>query len=164
MQTCRILVSDDAVLVPDYVAMFHKALRDVRHLYDESPLERSKNKYTEEYIERNLGTNSKNRFVAHFTDESLDGLLIEGFDSLNGERTTIDWVIAEVKSRGIGTRLIKDCIARAKVENKDMVALSVSKKNIEARRLYEKLGFRSGGSSFNGTMEVMGYLLGRPVF
>ncbi len=67
--------------------------------------------------------------------------------------------MAEQKRKGIGTDLIKDSIMRAKNEDKNMVTLVVSRKNNEARNLYERLGFKSGGTYENGTMEVMGYLI-----
>lgn len=87
----------------------------------------------------------------------MSGILIEGFNNLQGARTTINWVVAKQKRRGIGTKLILNCLDRARIEEKDMVALGVSKDNTAAIKLYERLGFVHGGDYDDGKMEVMGY-------
>lgn len=163
MEICKILTLNDRIWIPEYSRIFNDGLDSVSNLYEGTVIENARRKYTSEFIHDHLVPNDENRFIGHFTGNELDGILIEGFDEMNGIRTSIDWIIADKKGRGIGTRLISDCLARAKNEKKDMVALMVSNKNKRARELYTSLGFKSGGPSQDGTMEVMGYLFKEPV-
>lgn len=50
-------------------------------------------------------------------------------------------LVPEARGRGIGTAVIRDVLAAAQREGKD-VRLQVFKTNVRARRLYEELGFR----------------------
>ncbi len=114
----RILTPKDKIIVPDYVGLFDRVLEEISPFYNEEAIRETKSRYTQEYIENNLRSDSE-RFIGHFTGTSLDGLLIEGFDNLDGNRTVIRWVMAGKKGKGIGTDLIMDCISRAKREHKD---------------------------------------------
>lgn len=157
MQNCRILNSDDRIIIPSYVQLFNRVLTEISPFYDPSLIQESREKYVPDYIESKLVPNSERRFIGHFTDQRLDGILIEGFDNLDGPRTTINWVMAETKNSGIGTQLIEDCIDRAKSEHKFVVALVVPENNILAIRLYKKLGFIQSDIYNNETMRLMGY-------
>lgn len=61
------------------------------------------------------------------------------------------------QGQGIGDVLIKDCIKHAKKENIKNIFLWVLEKNYNARKFYEKHGFRSDNvSKFeNGTTEII---------
>jgi len=54
-------------------------------------------------------------------------------------------VAAEIQGKGIGTRLLKELLTRAKQGNSDVVFLEVRESNKAARGLYEKLGFQESG-------------------
>ena len=162
MNQCRILTPTDENLIPAYVELFNDILTEISLMYPPSVIKEARERYTSQHICDHLQPNPDLRFIAHETNQTLDGLLIEGFDQLDGERTTIKWVLAAQKGRGIGTQLIQDCIQRAAGEGKDVVSLGVAVENHAARRLYQRLGFISGGrytNSHNQKMEVMGYLL-----
>ena len=55
-------------------------------------------------------------------------------------------LLTEYRSRGIGTSLIKELIDEATAAGK-VVQLHVLKTNRRAKRLYERLGFKSTGES-----------------
>jgi ribosomal protein S18 acetylase RimI-like enzyme len=157
MEDCKILTPNDGIIVPNYVELFNEVLDEISPFYDKTSIQDARDKYTREYIVAHLSPNKDKRFVGHFNNQNLDGLLVEGFKSDTPNRTEINWVMASQKGMGIGTTLIQDCINRARAEAQDMVVLGVSTKNIQARKLYEKLGFVSGGKYKGGTMEVMGH-------
>jgi GNAT superfamily N-acetyltransferase len=141
MQQSRILTPDDEVLVPSYIDILNRGLDSVNSLYKGTTLQDAREKYTENFMVRHLPPNLKNRFIGHFTEDTLDGILIEGL----GEKcTTLNWVVANQQGKGIGTLLIEDFISRAKKEKKETIQLAVSINNGDAKKLYEKLGFVSG--------------------
>jgi len=159
MSTCRILIPSDEILIPQYLEILNQGLGEISAFYDPSKIEKTRERYTQDYVRHNLAPGSERRFIGHFEAETLDGILIEGSDNLGAVRTTLNWVIAKQKRRGIGTQLIRDCIARAQHERRDVVVLGVSKKNVQAIRLYERLGFMHGESYDGGKMEIMGHPL-----
>jgi ribosomal protein S18 acetylase RimI-like enzyme len=159
--TIRILTLSDELLVPDVSQLFGRVLSEITPSYDQKTIDEARARYTPEEISRYLAPDLDKRFIGYFDDRTLDGLLIEGFDHKDGNRTTINWVMAGEKGKGIGTKLILDCLERARTEGKDNVTLGVSTKNVDARRLYEKLGFVSGGTFENKhglQMKLMGYV------
>ena len=157
MSTCRILTPSDEILIPQYLGILNQGLEELSVFSNPSKIQETRRIYTPKYVRWNLPPDSEKRFIGHFEDTTLDGILIEGFDNLGQVRTTLNWVVAKQKRKGIGTQLIMDCIARAQHEKRDVVVLGVSKKNVQAIRLYERLGFIHGGDYDNGEMEVMGY-------
>ncbi|PIN80392.1 hypothetical protein COV13_03655 [Candidatus Woesearchaeota archaeon CG10_big_fil_rev_8_21_14_0_10_32_9] len=157
----KILTPQDTLIVPKYVHLFNKVIDEISPFYTSKTIQEAKVLYTQEYIVNHLNSPSEIRFIGHFSDQNLDGLLIERFDKLDGNRTTINWVLAGEKGLGIGSELILDCISRAKNENKDNVTLVVAVENTLARKLYRKLGFISGGvytSKNKDSLELMGYV------
>ena len=158
MENCKILTPKDKGIIPDYVHLFNKVLNEISPFYDNSEIQKARKKNTHEYIVSHLSPNPDSRFIGHFTNQTLDGLLIEGFDDLDGDRTVVNWVMAKYKGLGIGTCLIEDCISRAKSEFKNVVAVGVSRKNVDAIKLYENLGFIFGKTYNKGTMRTMGYI------
>jgi GNAT superfamily N-acetyltransferase len=156
----RILTPEDRPIVPAYVALFNKVLDEIGQFYNTATLQDARNHYTAAYVSSHLTPDQERRFIGHFSRERLNGILIESFDK-EENRTGINWVMAEEKGKGIGTSLIQDCIGRAKEEGKSHIALAVSQTNNSARKLYERLGFISGGKYLNKhelPMELMGYL------
>ena len=55
-------------------------------------------------------------------------------------------VLPEYQGRGIGRELVQACVARARDEDGDWVALEVRADNAPARHLYESLGFKQTGT------------------
>ncbi len=156
MQKSRILTPDDEVLVPSYIEILNEGLKSVNHLYEGPTIQEAMKKYTEDFMVHHLPSNSQNRFIGHFTEDSLDGILIEGYGN---KSTTLNWVVADQKGKGIGTLLIEDFISRAKEEKKETIQLAVSINNPGAKRLYERLGFVPGKKQEYGSLEVMGIIL-----
>lgn len=148
MENCRILTPGDAELIPSYLQILRNGLDEIEPFYTRGEIANALALYTPNYVANHLRPNKEKRFVGHFKRDSLDGILIEGFDQQKGEgfvvnRALINWVIAQTKGEGIGTALIRDCIERAEEESKDVVSLVVSRQNQDAIRLYKKLGFKS---------------------
>jgi len=138
----KILTPSDKVIIPDFLEIFHDQLSNSRKLYEGDHAEKARKTYTHEFIEVNLD-NSNKKFIGHYENGSLDGLLIEQkFDlDFNGRMAGIQWVMAKYTGRGVGTELINDTIRRAEENNYDVVGLNVARKNEDAIRLYKKLGF-----------------------
>lgn len=55
-------------------------------------------------------------------------------------------VLPEYQGRGIGRELVQACVARARDEDGDWVALEVRADNAPARHLYQSLGFQQTGT------------------
>jgi GNAT superfamily N-acetyltransferase len=142
---CRIITPKDELVVSDYARILHKVIDEISGFYEGTDIiEKARQKYTPEYIQSHL-MDPEIRFIGHFDDDTLDGILIEGFRSDSDEKKTgIYWVMADTKNKGIGTELITDCVSRARSEDKDVVILGVAAKNLKAIKLYERLGFIVG--------------------
>ena len=52
------------------------------------------------------------------------------------------WVLARIKGEGRGSKLLEYSLNFFRKENLDIAALTVSKSNLKAIRLYEKFGFK----------------------
>jgi ribosomal protein S18 acetylase RimI-like enzyme len=73
--------------------------------------------------------------------------LVAAYSDLNAHRVafiTSVSVVADWSRRGIGTRLVRDCVAYAAQLRLHSVRLEVNGQNRSAIRLYERLGFSSG--------------------
>ncbi|MBI2107094.1 GNAT family N-acetyltransferase [Candidatus Woesearchaeota archaeon] len=157
---CRILTQEDKALIPVYLELFSSRLRDIASLYPEGKIEEAIAQYTQDFMQQHLTPNKSKRFVGHFTNDSLDGILIEGFDEPFGiQRTLINWVMARQSGLGIGTALAEDCIQRARKEGKQVVSLVVSSGNVGAQRVYSRLGFKPDSIYDEGRMVLMNYHL-----
>ncbi len=146
IRECRQLGPKDEELVDLYVTILNKGLDDIEHMYVGDTIAKARKRYTSEYILSNLGENGKERYMGHFTNDCLDGILIESpYDKevpgLTKQRTDIEWVVAYKSGQKIGRRLIEDCIGRARHRGDDAVALVVSADNEKAVALYKKLEF-----------------------
>ncbi|WP_435164397.1 GNAT family N-acetyltransferase [Falsirhodobacter sp. 1013] len=83
-------------------------------------------------------------FGAFWRQQAL-GLLVQDIDN---ERFLIDGLcVADgERDRGIGTALIEAICAKARHQGYEAVRLDVVDTNLDARRLYERLGFRAVGT------------------
>ncbi len=88
MQTCKILTTDDKILIPDYLRIFNKVLSEISHFYDDAIIQQARARYTEDYVLNQLSSHDR-KFAAHFANQTLDGVLIEGFDDPTLNRTSI---------------------------------------------------------------------------
>ena len=158
---CRILTPEDSGLIPVYLEIFVSRLKNIAPLYPQEEIEKAITLYTQEFVQQHLVPNRKKRFAGHFNRDSLDGILIEGFDKVNAgtNRTLINWVMARQSGLGIGSALVEDCIQRAKIEKKQVVALAVSLQNKSAQRLYEKLGFKADITYNEDRMLLMNFYI-----
>ena len=165
MNKCRILTPEDAGLIPAYLSVLRSGIDSIANLYPPGKSEEFKAEYTPESLRPYLVQNPERRLLAHFSGNSLDGILIEGFDTISREqeftinRTLIKWIVAGTTGFGIGSRLIEDCIARAITERKDLISLAVSSKNDNAERLYQRLGFQADGHFDEDRMLLMHFLI-----
>lgn len=160
IKECRVLTPEDSELIPIYLELFASGLKEIANLYSQKKIEETQALYTPEFVKQHLAPNRKKRFVGHFTRDSLDGILIEGFDETTGiNRTLINWLIARQSGLGVGSALVEDCIQRAKAERKNVVALGVSQQNKRAQSLYEKLGFKTDIPYDEGRMLLMNYFI-----
>jgi ribosomal protein S18 acetylase RimI-like enzyme len=162
MGNCRILTPKDRNYIFDYLDLLIEGFEEIEHMYSPEEKREILKMYSHDFILSNLEPNSKKRFVGYFTDNNLDGILIEGFDR-NGKnneinRTLINWIMSQQKRQGIGTALITDCIERAIKEKRDVVSLGVSENNKDASRLYKKLGFETD-KPYGENMLLMTYFI-----
>lgn len=164
MENCRILTPKDAVFLPQYVQILRTGLDKIAQVDERSKIDETVALYTEEYLQRFLQANQENRLVGHFDGKSLDGILIEGKNTIDFDQlgikdniTLIKWIVSQQSGNGIGSELLQDCITRAKYENKDAVALSVAERNQNARRIYQKYNFQENGNE-NGMIGMYYYL------
>jgi GNAT superfamily N-acetyltransferase len=163
MADCRVLGLEDQAIVPAFVGILQARLKDLAQLDHGTSIVEASQKYTQEYILANLHPRGEKRFVGHF-NPSLDGILVEEPDQYQGEdfvvkMAVINWVMAQISGRGIGTELILDSISRARAREDDVVKLSVFTKNIKARTLYERLGFELNQEYDEGRKLLMCYYL-----
>ena len=153
----KILTPADEAVLPAYHLLFNQQLEGLGEVYTPKGLEDIRRNNTLEQFTSDLHT-GKRQFVAHYTLDVLNGLLIESSREIDIPETVINWVMAAEKGKGIGTTLLEDCIARAIEEEKRVVSLGVSSKNAGAKRLYERLGFRTHQAYGEG-MEMMCYFI-----
>ncbi|MFH2028910.1 MAG: GNAT family N-acetyltransferase [Nanoarchaeota archaeon] len=160
MSESRLLIPEDSGLVPLVYGIFSRRLDEIEPLYSGDIVEKARKRYTPDYFMECLKPDSEDKILGHFTDESLDGILIGGFDvdysSGNPiDRSIIRWIMADVSGKGIGSSLINCAIDRAKSQDYDVMALILSAKNKGAKRLYEKMGFNIIFAYNNDTMYLM---------
>ena len=73
--------------------------------------------------------------------------MVAAYCNDNDERVAFITSVSVLRSwigKGIGERLLKDCIQQAKAADMRKVCLEVSRENVPAIRLYEKCGFVAG--------------------
>lgn len=140
---------------PIVVKLINGGLEKLSYLYgtNSHPKFREDHSLSNIYVRICRGNNHQ-RYCANYSSENVgkgssnpQGLLIESSDEqyydeygLLIKRTHIDFVFTEVQGNGFGTKLIEDCISRAKARGDDVITLNVKKKN-DAMNLYESLGF-----------------------
>lgn len=110
------------------------------------------------YVEATFGgwdeVDQRARFERGFTPHADRVVVVDGRDV---GTLSVDWegaqvfiagiyLAADVRGRGLGTALIEDVLARARVERR-AVTLRVLKENPRARALYERLGFVVSGTT-----------------
>lgn len=140
---CRVLEEKDGEIIPIYLDIVQTGLEGLRGKYS-SPKEiaDAMRKYSQNYLAQQLTSKGDCRLIGAFRENSLDGVLIEGFrrqDPYN--LTRINWMFARTPGAGIGTSLLHDIKSRAEAEGNDIVELLVSEKNPGAKRLYAREGF-----------------------
>ena len=140
----KVLTEKDRQIIPAYSGILRARMEDISHFYSGTPIvQETLDKYNSEYLARCLSGKEDSRLVGHFSDNNLDGILIEGFKSEGQyDITVLRWIMANQSGRGIGGRLITNSISRARAENKAGLQLVVAKENLDAQRLYNKLGFK----------------------
>lgn len=140
----KIITEKDRQIIPAYSGILRARMQDIAHFYSGTPIvQETLDKYTKEYLSRCLSGKEGSRLVGHFSDSSLDGILIETFKREEPyDITVLGWIMANKSGLGIGSRLITDSIQRARAENKAGLQLVVANENLDAQRLYGKLGFR----------------------
>lgn len=96
----------------------------------------------------------RQRFFGKFDPRPLRIIVCQGRDV---GALGVDWddatvtirsieLLSDVRGQGLGTRVMSDVLARAVVLGADL-QLQVFKSNVDARRLYERLGFTSTGAT-----------------
>jgi ribosomal protein S18 acetylase RimI-like enzyme len=110
-----------------------------------------KKKTLKEYISKTWGWDEdwqKDYFARKFKPELIKIIMKSGreigsisiIEEIEYYFLSLIEILPEYQNQGIGTRLIKDLLSRAK-RNKKPVYLQVIKTNKKARKLYERLGF-----------------------
>lgn len=89
---------------------------------------------------------SATRFEAWSGDElvGLAAVYCNDLEQRIGYITSVS-VLAASAGKGIATRLTSQCVEHARRSGMRQVSLEVASDNLPALKLYEKLGFRSGG-------------------
>tara|TARA_Y100000310_G_scaffold275570_1_gene292180 strand:- start:1422 stop:1913 length:492 start_codon:yes stop_codon:yes gene_type:complete len=139
MKTCKILTHNDEIIIPDFVQILNQGLDEIEDLYKGNQIKKARRIDVGNIIS-NLNNKDK-RFVGHFTDDYLDGILIEKQDEAYTDTNDIGWLVAKEKGKGIGSKLLLDCIERTKQRNQKFLALGVSRYNEKAIDFYKKHGF-----------------------
>ena len=165
MHECKILTLNDARMVPEYINLLYDAVGKIVHFYDKDILSQITGYYTPDSVIADIKSGNK-RHIAHLSNNNLDGLLIEGFDTVGTRsfplnRTLIRWVVAKYEGQGIGSRLVTNCVQRAVIEGKDVISLVVARENSRAIRLYDHLGFVQDKkhAKSNDNMDLMHYTI-----
>ena len=163
MGITRILTKEDFNLIPTYLNIFQSNLKEISNFYDQGELEKTLSHHTKDIIKENLISQENKFYFGHFINGNLEGILIETdkITSSNGliiNQTVINWVMSNIKRKGVGSSLIKKSIEQARNKNKDVVSLGVSKFNKNAKRLYEKLGFELNTEYGNNMLMLCYYI------
>lgn len=161
----KILTSEDTKVIPVFLDIFRRRLRDIGPFYEGTPLiQEAREIYTPQYIASCLnGERDDSRFIGHFQDGILDGLLIEGSrtEEFQGEKfplTILKWVMTRQEGQGIGGALIDNCLQRARVEKKAGVQLMFARDN-PVSGIYRSRGFEEpfDHPDYNGIIKIMNY-------
>lgn len=96
-----------------------------------------------------------------YDDGIVKGLIKWGYSNMKDSGNSIEifqlYVDTFFQGQGIGSILMKDCIEHAKRKSIKKIFLWVLEKNHNARKIYEKHGFKADGvSKFeDGTTEIL---------
>lgn len=91
-------------------------------------------------IENAVKSESHSTFVAKFDNEVVGYIILTKTDEINIESIAVK---KQYRNLGIATKLINHSIEYARTNNYKTISLEVSKTNITAYLLYEKLGFKT---------------------
>ncbi|MBS3168373.1 GNAT family N-acetyltransferase [Candidatus Woesearchaeota archaeon] len=126
----------------DRLSEFYRSELDkLAEHYSPEELKGHKQKRTPEYFRGIIKDPAKSVDIVLSESGDLEAIL-EGVVHQDGNLKIADllWVLANNKGKGLGTQLIQHYIEEQK-DKADIVALTVSKTNTKAIRLYERLGF-----------------------
>lgn len=164
MSYCRKLEATDVGLIPEYARILHEGLTKIEGGSSTVEEDKIKLKDSEEYVQNFFNSGIRNRLIGHFTDKSLDGVLIEKIETIDFDDTgrtdniaLLRWLVSKYEGKGIGSELLADSIARAHQEKRDAVTLGVSESNERALILYKRNGFYQT-SNQNGLIEMYHFL------
>jgi GNAT superfamily N-acetyltransferase len=147
MRYCRKLETTDVGLIPEYARILHEGLTKIGWEGYTEEASKTHLEESEEYVQNFFNSGIKNRLIGHFTDKSLDGILIERIETIDFDHTgrkdnvaLLAWLISKNEGKGIGSELLDDSITRARQEKRDAVTLTVSESNERALRFYKRNG------------------------
>jgi ribosomal protein S18 acetylase RimI-like enzyme len=139
---CRLLrAPEDYGLVGTVFDIFHHRLQETSRYYPSSKVRDHIERYTPHFFTDVLDGKEDFQLIGHITSSRLDGFLLGSDDSLR-HLAYINWIMAGISGRGIGSELIEHFVEKCKKNGFNSIGLCVSAKNLGAIKLYEDFGFK----------------------
>lgn len=139
---CRLLrAPEDYGLVGVVFDIFQDRLKGTSKYYSSSKVRDHAETHNPHFFRDVIEGKEDFELIGHLNQNRLNGFLL-GSEDPQRHLAYINWVMARVSGRGIGSELIKHFIEHCRGKDFNSVSLCVSAKNLKAINLYENFGFR----------------------